>query len=456
MIAFSRQLKNLSFVLFWRASEIDLEAPLGLTGIRLSHLRSTVTQLRQPSKAKLAVISPRLGVLNNIPFVIPFEQRVEIFRKFVRNDRDRHALPVRWREEFVTIRRHHVFEDGFTHLYHLGAGLKGRVAISFVDEFNLTEAGIDGGGVFKEFLTNLGHEAFDTNFGLFLETADNLLYPNPGKSATTPTQLAYYEFLGLIIGKALYEGILLDVAFADFFLKKCLGGINYLDDLPSLDPGLYNGLMAVKNFRGNFEDLALDFTLTRTDNGQTQTIDLVPNGSHTPVTRENCIRYVYLVANYRLNVEIAKQSRAFLRGLSTIVDVKWLRMFNQAELQILLGGASVPIDLEDLRKHTVYSGFEGADNNETVQYLWRALESFDNTERQKFLKFVTSCSRPPLLGFRELQPKLCVRSAGEDDHRLPTSATCINLLKLPRFSSYSILRTKLLYAINAEAGFDLS
>jgi hypothetical protein len=41
------------------------------------------------------------------------------------------------------------------------------------------------------------------------------------------TQLAYFEFLGLVIGKALYEGILLDVAFAEFFLKKCLGKINY-------------------------------------------------------------------------------------------------------------------------------------------------------------------------------------------------------------------------------------
>lgn len=35
----------------------------------------------------------------------------------------------------------------------LGKDLKGKVAISFVDEFGLHEAGIDGGGVFKEFLT---------------------------------------------------------------------------------------------------------------------------------------------------------------------------------------------------------------------------------------------------------------------------------------------------------------
>ncbi|KAI8140679.1 hypothetical protein BJV82DRAFT_622100 [Fennellomyces sp. T-0311] len=503
IVQFSRHLKNIAFTLFWRAGSLDMESILGSTGIRISQLRNTVThvlqqihtrdsrrtfcpadhwlikkldtegfssdavaeefslennpeqQSRQPSKTRLALISPRLGVLNNIPFVIPFEQRVEIFRMFVQNDRRRNDLDHVLRPAAeVTIRRDHVFEDGFTHLYALGPDLKRRISISFVDEFGLQEAGIDGGGVFKEFLTSLGHEAFDTNYGLFRATPDQLLYPNPSEYATESSQLAYFEFLGLIIGKAVYEGILLDVGFAEFFLKKALGGINYLDDLPSLDPELYNGLIAVKNFQGDVEDLSLDFSLTDNEYGKARTVELIQNGSNVPVTNTNRIHYVYRVANYRLNVQIAKQSRAFFKGLSTIVDIKWLRMFNQAELQILLGGASVPIDLEDLRAHVVYSGF--TEQDETVQNLWKALYSFDNEQRMKFVKFVTSCSRPPLLGFKELRPQICIRLAGVDDKRLPTSSTCINLLKLPQFSSYRILREKLSYAINAEAGFDLS
>lgn len=110
----------------------------------------------------------------------------------------------------------------------------------------------------------------------------------------------------------------------------------------------------------------------------------------------------------------------------------------QAELQVLLGGASVPIDLDDLRANTVYAGY--TEDESTVQNFWRALSSFDNEQRMKFIKFVTSCSRPPLLGFKELRPQLCIRNAGSSDDRLPTSSTCINLLKLPRFSNYEILR----------------
>ena len=39
-----------------------------------------------------------------------------------------------------------------------------------------------------------------------------------------------------------------------------------------------------------------------------------------------------------------------------------------------------------------------------IQWLWDILESdFKRDERAAFLKFVTSCSCPPLLGFAHLQ-----------------------------------------------------
>ena len=33
----------------------------------------------------------------------------------------------------------------------------------------------------------------------------------------------YFEFLGRILGKAMYEGIILEPKFADFFLRKLIG-----------------------------------------------------------------------------------------------------------------------------------------------------------------------------------------------------------------------------------------
>lgn len=82
------------------------------------------------------------------------------------------------------------------------------------------------------------------------------------------------------------------------------------------------------------------------------------------------------------------------------------------------------------------------------------------------LRFVTACSRPPLLGFAALFPPFCVhRSAvpgvdapdgSADLARLPTAATCVNMLKLPPYGSADALATKLLVAVSAGSGFDLS
>ena len=95
----------------------------------------------------MAFISPRLGVLNNIPFAIPFNVRVEIFRQFIANDahrlgfNDDHLRP----KHRATIRRNNVAQDGFDQLGSLGAGLKEKVSITFIDDFGNEEAGIDGG-----------------------------------------------------------------------------------------------------------------------------------------------------------------------------------------------------------------------------------------------------------------------------------------------------------------------
>ena len=104
-----------------------------------------------------------------------------------------------------------------------------------------------------------------------------------------------------------------------------LGKQSWLDDLASLDPELYQGLIFLKHYTGNPEDLSLNFTVAQEEFGETHTIDLIPNGSNIPVTRENRLQYIYLVAHYRLTKQIKRQSNAFFEGLSEIIDPKWLR-----------------------------------------------------------------------------------------------------------------------------------
>ncbi|KAI0632541.1 HECT-domain-containing protein [Trametes polyzona] len=504
---FSRKLLNIAFSLYWREDSTSVQegSVPGLGSVKWENVREKATkclqalhardsrrpftppdhwlvtsqvdmtsfiqaaifeekELSQPengrartmSKRQIAYLSPRLGVLNNIPFAIPFDARVGIFRQFVINDlqaRGWDSFRGRMHTTRVTIRRTSIAQDGFDRLSDVD--LKAPIAITFVDQFGNEEAGIDGGGVFKEFLTNLCKEVFDTDRGLWLANKKNELYPAPHSYATEPHSLAWYRFIGRILGKALYDGILVDVAFAGFFLAKWLGKQSWLDDLASLDPELYQGLIFLKHYTGDPEELSLNFTVAEEEFGVTKTVDLIPNGSNIPVTRENRLQYIYLVAHYRLTKQIKKQSNAFFEGLSEIIDPKWLRMFNQQELQILLGGVNAPIDLDDLRAHTQYGGLYD-DHEPTIEMFWSVVKTFNQDERRKLLRFVTSCSRPPLLGFKELNPNFAIRDATGDETRLPTASTCVNLLKLPRYKSPQVLREKLLQAINSNAGFDLS
>ena len=71
-----------------------------------------------------------------------------------------------------------MYEDAYAKLNPLKGDMKGRIQISFVDQFGMDEAGIDGGGLFKEF-TNLYGMTFDPQYGMFKQTEGGLLYPNP-------------------------------------------------------------------------------------------------------------------------------------------------------------------------------------------------------------------------------------------------------------------------------------
>jgi len=78
-------------------------------------------------------------------------------------------------------------------------------------------------------------------------------------------------------------------------------------------------------------------------------------------------------------------------------------------------------------------------------------------ERSALLRFVISVPRQPLQGFAALNPRFCVQRVDyHSDLALPTTATCLHLLRLPRYPSKEQLRERLLYAIREGVGFGLT
>lgn len=406
-------------------------------------------------------------LLVTIPQVFAFKDRVQLFEKLLEEEK-RQLAPVR--DEFsravqVRIRRDEIVDTSFELFQKMCEGgspaaLKARIKVAFVNEQGLDEAGIDGGGVFKEYLDQLTKQAFSPEYGFFLATDNQLLYPNPSASLVGQSSqdvIDQFRFRGRVLAKALYESMLVEPQFSAFFLNKLLGKFNYIDDLYSLDPELYQSLMKLKHYNGNVEDLALTFSINETVFGQVVTRDLVPNGSNVAVTNENRIRYMHVLANYKLNVQSARESAAFLKGFRDLIPASWIQMFNPSELQMLIGGDAHTIDVEDWQKNTLYGG--GYHPSQLIiHWFWEIVTNeFNDEERAALLKFITSCSRQPLRGFAQLSPQICIHQVRiTEDSRLPSSATCMNLLKLPAYSSKEIMCEKLRYAISANAGFDLS
>ncbi|ENN81570.1 hypothetical protein YQE_02099, partial [Dendroctonus ponderosae] len=408
----------------------------------------------------LSTIEQRsLAILQELPFLVPFNTRVHLLRDLCRfslgeNEYQRmhHDL---LHDNTVVIRRNYLYEDSFEKISTKSeSDLKHRVRIQFINNIGLEEAGIDGGGIFKEFINEVLKTAFDPNRGFFLMTADNTLYPNPNVHLIVENFEEHFTFIGRLVGKAIFENILVDLPLAEFFLAKLLVDRASACYLKSLDPVLYRNLLYLRDYAGDVSDLGLDFTTVNNDLGETRIMELKANGRNIPLTNENRLEYIQRLADLKLNTQLKKQCAAFREGLNSVVPLLWLKLFNHKELQVIIGGDTHEIDLDDLRAHTTYSG-DFTDEHPTMLLFWRILHGFTDIQKRQLLKFVTSCSRPPLLGFKELNPPFCIQSSGVEN-RMPTASTCLNLLKIPIIKEERDLQSKLLSAIEQQAGFELS
>ena len=157
-------------------------------------------------------------LLGNVPWVVPFERRVNIFRELVAKEKE--TLPNEQLQEHlkgygIKIRREHLLEDGYVQMGGLGPEqLKGTIRVEFVNSLGLSEAGIDRTGVFKEFMEECIGRALDPNLGLWASTpCAGHLAPSAASALANPQHLELFEFVGKLIGKAAYDGIVLETRF---------------------------------------------------------------------------------------------------------------------------------------------------------------------------------------------------------------------------------------------------
>lgn len=86
----------------------------------------------------------------------------------------------------------------------------------------------------------------------------------------------------------------------------------------------------------------IDDTFTTSEDrfGEMVTIELKPGGEEIQVTEENKKEYVDLIVEYRISKRVREQFEAFTTGFNELIPQELINVFDERELELLIGGMS--------------------------------------------------------------------------------------------------------------------
>ncbi|KAJ4965082.1 hypothetical protein NE237_016931 [Protea cynaroides] len=399
------------------------------------------------------LLEKSFSLMLKVPRFIDFDNKRAHFRSKIKHQHDHHHSPLR-----ISVRRAYILEDSYNQLRMRSTqDLKGRLTVHFQGE-----EGIDAGGLTREWYQLLSRVIFDKGALLFTTVGNESTFqPNPNSVYQTE-HLSYFKFVGRVVGKALFDGQLLDVHFTRSFYKHILGVKVTYNDIEAIDPDYFKNLKwMLENDISDVLDLSFSIDadeekLILYERAEVTDYELIPGGRNIRVTEENKHEYVGLIAEHRLTTAIRPQINAFLEGFSELISRDLISIFNDKELELLISGLP-DIDLDDLRANTEYSGYSAA--SPVIQWFWEVVQGFSKEDKARLLQFVTGTSKVPLEGFSALQgisgsQRFQIHKAYGSSNHLPSAHTCFNQLDLPEYPSKQHLEDRLLLAIHeANEGF---
>lgn len=350
----------------------------------------------------------------------------------------------------LKIRRDHIIDDSLVALELVAMDnpqdLKKQLYVEFEGE-----QGIDEGGVSKEFFQLIVEEIFNPDIGMFTYNEETqFFWFNP----TSFENDGQFALIGIVLGLAIYNNIILDIHFPMVVYRKLMGKKGNFEDLKDSHPTLARGLEELLKFEGDVEEVFMQtFRISYKDIFDTTLYkDLKEGGDQIPVTNENKREFVELYRDFLLNESIEKQFRAFKRGFQMVTDESPLKMlFRPEEVEMLVCGSKL-FDFHALEEATEYDGGFTSESP-SIKHFWEIVHEMTEEQKRQLLQFATGSDRVPVGGLAKL--KLIIARNGPDSDRLPTSHTCFNVLLLPDYRTKEKLKERLLVAITHAKGFGM-
>ncbi|GMT28378.1 hypothetical protein PFISCL1PPCAC_19675 [Pristionchus fissidentatus] len=376
-----------------------------------------------------------------------YDAQTSVFKRKV--DYFRHKLPRSiWNMKCtLTLHRQTILEDSFHQVMAKNPQeLRCKLWIEL-----LGERALDYGGVSREWCFLLSKHVFNPYYGLFEYSAldQYTLQVNPHSGLANPEHLEYFHFIGRIIGIALYHGKLLDVFFIRPFYKQILGQKITLEDMETVDGAFYNSLCYLRD-NDDAADLELVFAVDDEVFGEKKCIELEELGKDKEVNDENKGEYMDALIEWKFTKRIQPQMERMLKGIFEVIPSHLLRVFDPSQLELLMCGLQA-IDVSDWRAHTMYKGGYNP-NHIVIHHFWQFVLSLSNEMRARLVQFVTGTSRIPMSGFRDLYGSTGLQQftieLWGNESQLPRAHTCFNRLDLPPYSSYNLLKKKMMMSMD--------
>lgn len=400
----------------------------------IEHHSALFNQLVYKNSTQL--LNDSVSMLEDSMQLLTFENRKLYFANrmiMVRQLSQRRTVP-------LNVPRVHMFERSMKYL--MGLQPEDFRAAHIEVHFD-GEEGIDQGGLNREWYSEMTKAIFHPESGLF-EQLGSGLHPK----FSVAKNVDRFLFIGRLIGKAMFDGQLLDVGFSLPVYKYLLGEKITFEDLKIVDEEYYNSLkwMLENDITDVIDEV---FAMQVPEQPDTQ-FNLIPNGANIQVTESNKAEYVQLRALWKLLNSAKPQLRALKKGFYEIMDAAMVKLFNPKELELVISG--IPkIDITDWRLNTEYDGYSAASSQ--IRWFWRAVKSFDHSQRAMLLQFCTGSAKVPIDGFEHLPAgKFNISRDRQSPDRLPTAHTCTNHLCLPEYPSYDVLRGAVMRAVLDGAG----
>ncbi|KAL8983135.1 MAG: hypothetical protein Q9205_002538 [Flavoplaca limonia] len=281
------------------------------------------------------------------------------------------------------------------------------------------EEGVDAGGLRKEWFLLLVREVFDPEHGMFVYDEDSrYCYFNPHTYETSDQ----YFLVGVVLGLAIYNSTILDVALPPFAFRKLLASApkytgpsislsrpsatHTLSDLAEFRPALASGLQKLLDYDGDVEDtFCRDFIIENDRYGQPVQVPLCPDGEGRAVTNNNRGEFVELYVRYLLDTSVSRQFEPFKRGFFSVCGGNALSLFRPEEIELLIRGSDEGLDVATLQAVAIYDGWKETDRPEdgaVIAWFWEIFAEATVREQRALLSFITGSDRLPAMGATSL------------------------------------------------------